>query len=246
MKTLILKHNGYEAHVPYELPDAVAVDCFVPGYGVYKASVDVRAEDIEVLEVRNPATGAFLELDEIEESERAAVIEQAGVVVRTFMEALPIEWSECAQAKEDDIPGWGHRLALIESSWMASTRPSDMKILSTIAEMAHLESDLHTAWCRMPAALRPSGTEPPDPRTPEESHAHLALQRFISEVLVPRAQDFATAAAKRREAQWNEEQDTRCEHCDGSGEGRCGGRCPCCTGRGRPTARLTDFAKEGA
>lgn len=203
MKTLILKHGGYEAHVPYELPDAVAVDCFVPGYGVYKASVDVRAEDIEVPEVRNPATGAFLELDEIEESERAAVIEQAGVVVRTFMEALPIEWSECAQAKEDDNPGWGPLLAVTESSWVASTRPSDMPILATIAAMAHHEKEAEIAFYLLPGSIRCS--------IPMLSYSHnrmaeRALAAFITHVLVPRAQDLATAAAKRREAEWSEEQ----------------------------------------
>lgn len=204
MKPLILKYNGHEAHVPYELPDAVAVDCFVPGYGVYKASVDVRAEDIEVLEVRNPATGAFLELDEIEESERAAVIEQAGVVVRTFMEALPIEWSECAQAKEDDNPGWGPLLAVTESSWVASARPSDMSILATIAAMAHHEKEAEIAFYLLPGSIRCS--------IPMLSYSHnrmaeRALAAFITHVLVHRAQDLATAAAKRREAEWNEAQE---------------------------------------
>lgn len=181
MNTLVLRHNGHEAHVPYELPDSLRFDCFVPGQGVCEATVDVRAEAILVLEVRDQP-------DWMMSSD--AVLEQAGDVCAVFERSLESQRLMSAQytdrVPEDDV--------------------ADARVLSTIAEMALLESDLHTAWCRLPEPLRPSSCAPPDPRGPEESHAHHALQRFIEQTLVPRAQDMATAAAKRREAQWHEEQ----------------------------------------
>lgn len=179
MTTLILKHNGHEALVPYELPESTWVTVFVPDHGICNASVLLRTEDIQVEEVGGPLSKPHCPIIPGAEN-HPAVLEQAGDVCAVFEHALGADHNNHLQ--------------------------SDVKVLSTIAEMALLESDLHTAWCRLPEPLRPSSCAPPDPRDPEESHAHHALQRFIEQVLVPRAQGMATAAAKRREAEWDEEQ----------------------------------------
>lgn len=174
MKTLIIKNGGHEAHVPYELPSEVAVDCFVPEYGTFPAHVDLRGDKVVVTEV----TGLpewFCSHD--------AVLEQAGDVCAVFERALSTQDRD-AQGCRDN--------------------PEDLRILSTIAEMAHAESDLHTAWCRLPERVRESVDEPQD--KPGLWKASQALEVFVINVLVPRAQDMATAAAKRREAEWNEEQ----------------------------------------
>lgn len=174
MKTLVLKHQGHEAHVPYELPDSLRFDCFVPNYGILDVTIDPRAEDISVTCVetkRGECMCATLGAHD-------AVLEQAGDVCAVF-----------------------------DDAGLMGTPPSkanhvDASILSTIAEMAILESDLHTAWCRLPGPVS-DHTEAPE-NYAKDWHATKALASFITHVLVPRAQDLATAAAKRREAQWIE------------------------------------------
>lgn len=174
MKTLILKHGGHEAHVPYELPDSLRFDCFVPEMGIGWACVDVRSDTIDVVD------SSGIPCDD------PAVLEQAGDVCAVFERALSTQRLMSAQytgrVPEHDVV--------------------NARVLSTIAEMALLESDLHTADLRLPEPVRDEKGAPPDPRTPDDSYAHHRLMRFIHEVLVPRAQDLATAAAKRREAEW--------------------------------------------
>lgn len=182
MKTLVLKHQGHEAHVPYELPDSLRFDCFVPSYGILDVTIDPRAEDISVTCVetkRGECMCATLGAHD-------AAIEQAGDVCAVFELAFNL--------LERERAGWS----------LSANDRNDLKVLSTIAEMALLESDLHTADLRLSALIRESTSAPPDPRDPNKSYAHHRLQRFIVNVLVPRAQDLATAAAKRREAQWIE------------------------------------------
>lgn len=184
MKTLILNHNGHQAHVPYELPDSLRFDCFVPGYRVYVAAVDLRADAIHVIEIADRAGTGWLDLDELEENERAAVLEQAGDVCAVFEHALGLSTTAHFHRREEDA-----------------------RVLSTIAEMALLESDLHTAWSRLPVAVTELTHEPVlDPR---HWHATKMLSRFVTNVLAPRAQDLATAAAKRRLQDWVAEEEQR-------------------------------------
>lgn len=206
MNTLVLRHNGHEAHVPYELPDSFQFDCFIPLEGICAATADPRSDEIDILEVRHP-DGSFMSGS----GYPAAVLEQAGDVCAVFERALP-----------GDLNG--------QERWNRHAPREDVLALSTIAEMAILESDLHTAWCRLPEPLRPSSCAPPDPRDPNESHAHHALQRFIEQTLVPRAQDMATAAAKRREAEWRQEKVAEAREIHAS----------------RMTDLAIDIAKEGA
>ena len=172
MKTLVLKHRGHEAHVPYELPDSLRFDCFHPEHGMCVAHVDLRQEEIWVTEV------CRVDDDRKEESlgwsicSHPVILEQAGDVCSVF------DWEN----------GTGH---------------DDAKVLSTIAEMELLESDLHTAWSRLPFEVADIKLAPT--QVPTEWAAAKCLERFIREVLVPRAQDLATAAAKRREMEWVQE-----------------------------------------
>jgi hypothetical protein len=190
MKTLILKHNGHEAHVPYGLPDSLRFDCFVPEHGMCIAYVDLRAEEILVLEVHRPMESPIgtpgAEMLSADLCNHSAVLEQAGDVCTVF--------------------GWLDRYEdARERGFIPGSNP-DACTLSTIAEMALLESDLHTADLRLPDAVRGKHSPIPDPRDPDESYAHHRLQRFIEHVLVPRAQELATKAAKRRQSLWLEEQ----------------------------------------
>jgi hypothetical protein len=153
-----------------ELPDMVRFECFVPEHGVCIAHVDPRGEEVEVLEVREVLDPPIGESRLPDDvCSHPAVIEQAGDVCAVFERAL------------DSVRVW------------------EDETLRAIADMAHLESDLHTAWCRLPGVVRDEVVEPYQGKAPE------ALEAFITEVLVPRAQDMAEAAAKRRQAQWEEE-----------------------------------------
>ena len=178
MRSLTLKCDGHEVHIPYELPDSLRFDCFVPGSGLCEAYVDVRSDKIDVIEVRqhlpvNRMASATL-TDGAEYM--PAVLEQAGDVCAVFERALDL-------TRVDRI--------------------SDATTLSTIARIAVLESDLHTEWCRLPAIV-----SPPEPCESNERHSLAArsLKNFVADVLVPRAQDMATAAAKKRMTQWEENQ----------------------------------------
>lgn len=207
---------GTTVTLAYELPDSVRFDCFVPGVGICAGYVDPRAEEISVVDLTSgEPCPTTLPLDM---HRMDAVLEQAGDVCRMLQLVLE------SQVRH------GHRA------------DEDGRTLTAIADMAMHESDAHTSWLRLPDNLRWSAHEP---AFGKDDTAHKILAAFIEEVLVERAQDMSTAAAKQRQAQWETEQDARCEHCDGSGEGRCGGRCPVCGGKGRPTARLTGFAAEG-
>lgn len=186
MKTLILKHNGHVAHVPYELPVGDWFDVFVPDHGICNASVMLRSEDIRVEEVTPKGKGLIP--DAIPGAENhPAVLEQAGDVCAVFELAFNLP--------ERQRAGWS----------LSANDRNDLKVLSTIAEMAHLESDLHTAWGRLPDDVRGVVDEPED--DPDCWKASRALQGFIENTLVSRAQDLATAAAKRREAEWCLERD---------------------------------------
>lgn len=190
MKTLILKYNSHEAHVPYELPDSLRFDCFVPGYGILDVTVDARAEDISVTCVETKAGECLCSTL----GDHDAVLEQAGDVCAVFERAL----------RSHDT--------YISVGWTTPEASSDRGLLSTIAEMALLESDLHTAWCRLPdsvteriSAYTPLCHERRDGTPNASMPSFKALESFITNVLVPRAQDLATAAAKRRQSEWAQE-----------------------------------------
>lgn len=177
MTTLVLKHNGHEAHVPYELPDSLRFDCFVPDFGMGWACIDLRSEEIDVVDGCH--IGSI-----VVSGHHPAVLEQAGDVYAVFELAFNL--------LERERAGWS----------LSTNDRNDLKVLSTIAEMAILESDLHTLWLRLPGGMCPAAMEPAS--RPEDWLAKRVLNRFITDVLVPRAQDLATAGAKRREAEWNE------------------------------------------
>lgn len=177
MKTLSMKCDGHEVQIPYELPDSLRFDCFVPGMGVLEASVDLREDDVEVVDVRT-ASGAVVG-GKVEC--RVDVIEQAGDVCAVFERAL------------------GVGLKTVDPTTLG-----DAPVLYAIARIAVLESDLHTEWCRLPDAVTNEVDAPSDEK--EDGLAFHALAAFITKVLVPRAQDMATAAAKNRSDQWMEEQ----------------------------------------
>jgi hypothetical protein len=170
---------GTPVSLTCELPEQVRFDCFVPGHGTYECCIDPRAEEILVIEVRDPSTGAHIALEELERDECSAVLEQAGDVCAVF----------------DFEHGVGH---------------DDAKALGAIADMALHETELRAAWSRAPLAVTKYASRfveaPEDPCYRQESKAHQCLDGFINVVLVDRAQDMAEAAAKRRQAQWEEEQ----------------------------------------
>lgn len=163
-----------------ELPDSVRFLCWVPGVGLTWASVDPRGDAFRIIDIEKPGPDIDF-LTDMGAEQMSAVIEQAGDVCAVFEKAL------------DSVRVW------------------EDETLRAIADMALHETELRAAWERLPGAIRArqcSRDEVPfvaggRSMTPSKG----ALARFISDVLVERAQDMAEAAAKRRQAQWEGERE---------------------------------------
>jgi hypothetical protein len=189
MPDLNLKTScGTPVTLPYELPDSVRFDCFVPGVGICETTLDARSEEVDVVDMRGP-DGVQYGVHGATEAE-AAVLEQAGDVCAVFERALSRKTLMSDYRSPDETP--------------------DPMVLTAIADMAMHETELRAAWERLPGAIRSRqhtmNERPLVTGARDMTPSKAALRDFIEYVLLERAQAMATAAAKRRQAQWNEEQ----------------------------------------
>lgn len=200
MKTLRLSLTGSDGtpcEVPYTLPQSVRFDCFVPEAGICVGHVDISADEVVVDELLQPGlNGAWynLSLTELDDRLTRDVLEQAGDVCAVFERILSTECNPIMVCSAEDA-----------------------KTLTTIADIANQESDLHLSWWKLAPEVAQRDKAPQDPHNENDSYAFHALHRFIHTVLVERAQDVATKAARARQQAWEAQQ--ACVPCGGSGEG---------------------------
>ena len=208
MHTLnIQTSSGYEASVPFRLPDAITFDCFIPGLGLAQACLhpgsletDARgtvAADIDALE----AWDAKRDPIRLDGRQDAAVIEQAMDVLSHVLDAL----NSRMDAQEMDL--WRGASGKLRAE-LAQKFPRASLLL--IAEMAEAEVSAREAWDALPEFVRRESRQ--HGRIPRDwsvlsgdmPSAH-ALAAYV-EMLVEQAQSKATKAAQRREQAWLHEQ----------------------------------------
>lgn len=197
MKTLTLSITtscGNTVQVPYTLPTTLTFDCFVPAVGIVKCDVDVSAEDIAITEVFH-SDGRSAMASGWQHTE--PVIEQAGAVCWVVEGTLPPPGSMPQRDNGSTAPWvrWFNE----RERWKGRVAPDDLAVLRHIADVAWHEQKASEAFYRLPGEVR--SRRPMLSRRSEDT-APALLETFVHTILVERAQDMATKAAKARQQTW--------------------------------------------